>query len=88
MQLASVPKLLTCSVAALPEPQPDALWALFLSDRRRLRTTLPSHGMTMILSEPLNTLFVTLLGAYLAKDHENLVVKVEQKEGACAVCCW
>ena len=34
----------------------------------------------MILSEPLNTLFVTLPGAYLAKDHENLVVKVEQKE--------
>lgn len=34
----------------------------------------------MILSEPLNTLFVTLPGAYLAKDHENLVVKVEQEE--------
>lgn len=34
----------------------------------------------MILSEPLNTLFVTLPGAYLSKDHENLVVKVEQEE--------
>lgn len=34
----------------------------------------------MILSEPLNTLFVTLPGAYLAKDHENLVVRVEQEE--------
>ena len=34
----------------------------------------------MILSEPLNTLFVTLPGAYLAKDHENLIVKVEQQE--------
>jgi len=34
----------------------------------------------MILSEPLNTLFVTLPGAYLAKDHENLVVKVDQVE--------
>ncbi len=34
----------------------------------------------MILSEPLNTLFVTLPGAYLAKDHENIVVKVEQEE--------
>ena len=34
----------------------------------------------MILSEPLNTLFVTLPGAYLAKDHENVVVKVDQEE--------
>lgn len=34
----------------------------------------------MILAEPLNTLFVTLPGATLAKDHENLVVRVEGEE--------
>ncbi len=34
----------------------------------------------MILSEPLNTLFVTLPGAALGKDHENLVVRVENEE--------
>ncbi len=34
----------------------------------------------MILAEPLNTLFVTLPGASLGKDHENLVVRVENEE--------
>jgi CRISPR-associated protein Cas1 len=34
----------------------------------------------VILSEPLNTLFVTLPGASLGKDHENLVVRVENEE--------
>jgi CRISPR-associated protein Cas1 len=34
----------------------------------------------LILAEPLNTLFVTLPGATLGKDHENLVVRVEGKE--------
>jgi len=34
----------------------------------------------LILAEPLNTLFVTLPGASLGKDHENLVVRVENEE--------
>lgn len=34
----------------------------------------------MILAEPLNTLFVTLPGATLAKDHENLVVRADGEE--------
>lgn len=34
----------------------------------------------MILSEPLNTLFVTVPSATLGKDHENLVVRVDQQE--------
>jgi CRISPR-associated protein Cas1 len=34
----------------------------------------------VILAEPLNTLFVTLPGASLGKDHENLVVRVENEE--------
>jgi CRISPR-associated protein Cas1 len=34
----------------------------------------------MILSEPLNTLFVTLPRAYVAKDHENIIVKVDREE--------
>lgn len=38
------------------------------------------RGRTLILAEPLNTLFVTLPGAFLAKDHENLVVRVDNVE--------
>jgi CRISPR-associated endonuclease Cas1 len=34
----------------------------------------------LILAEPLNTLFVTLPGASLGKDHQNLVVRVENEE--------
>jgi CRISPR-associated protein Cas1 len=34
----------------------------------------------LILAEPLNTLFVTLPGATLGRDHENLVVRVENEE--------
>ncbi|MEO8358749.1 MAG: type I-C CRISPR-associated endonuclease Cas1c [Vicinamibacteria bacterium] len=34
----------------------------------------------MILADPLNTIFVTLPGASILKDHENVVVKVEKEE--------
>ena len=34
----------------------------------------------MILAEPLNTLFVTLPGATLAKDHGNLVIRADGEE--------